>query len=51
MAYSYGDVTLCKEDWSPVFVDFVNKCCEKEVEVRWSVRELMHVSVLSKSNE
>ena len=30
--------------WSYVFADFVKRCCEKNVEKRWSVNQLMDVS-------
>ena len=28
------------------FADFVKRCCEKNVEKRWSVNQLMDVSVI-----
>ena len=28
------------------FADFVKRCCEKNVEKRWSVNQLMNVSVI-----
>ena len=39
--------SLCSEEWSTTFVDFVSKCLVKDVEERWSVSELMEVSGLS----
>ena len=39
--------SLCSEEWSTTFVDFVSKCLVKDVEERWSVSELMEVSSLS----
>ena len=43
--------TLSSSEWSSEFVDFVNKCLEKDVKKRWSVSELMEVSVVMESNE
>ena len=39
--------SLCSEEWSTTFVDFVSKCLVKDVEQRWSVEQLMEVSCLS----
>ena len=38
--------SLSSSEWSAVFVDFVGKCLVKDVEERWSVSELMDVSVV-----
>ena len=32
--------------WSSKFADFVKRCCEKDVEKRWSVNQLMDVSAI-----
>ena len=37
---------LSSSTWSAEFVDFVNKCLMKDVKERWSVSELMEVSVV-----
>ena len=37
---------LSSSKWSAVFVDFVGKCLVKDVSERWSVSELMDVSVV-----
>ena len=37
--------------WSADFVDFVSKCVVRRVEERWSVEQLMSVSVVLKSDE
>ena len=37
---------LSSSKWSAAFVDFVNKCLVKDVKERWSVSELMEVSVV-----
>ena len=37
---------LSSSTWSAAFVDFVNKCLVKDVKERWSVSELMEVSVV-----
>ena len=42
---------LSSSKWSPEFVDFVNKCLVKDVSERWSVSELMNVSVVMESDE
>ena len=39
--------SLCSEEWSTAFVDFMSKCLVKNVEERWSVEQLMEVSSLS----
>ena len=36
--------SLCSEEWSATFVDFVNKCLVKNVGERWSVEQLMEVN-------
>ena len=38
--------SLSSSKWSAAFVDFVSKCLVKNVEERWSVSELMNVSVI-----
>ena len=38
--------SLSSEKWSAEFVDFVSKCLVKDVKERWSVSELMNVSVM-----
>ena len=38
--------SLSSSNWSAAFVDFVNKCLVKDVKERWSVKELMEVSVV-----
>ena len=38
--------SLSSSKWSAAFVDFVNKCLVKDVKERWSVSELMEVSVV-----
>ena len=38
--------SLDAEKWSAAFVDFVNKCLVKDVKERWSVKQLMNVSVV-----
>ena len=43
--------SLSSSKWSAVFVDFVNKCLVKDVKERWSVSELMEVSVVWESDE
>lgn len=35
--------SLSGEKWSPEFVDFVSKCLVKDVNERWSVKQLMEV--------
>ena len=37
---------LSSSKWSAEFVDFVNKCLVKDVKERWSVKQLMNVSVV-----
>ena len=36
--------TLSSSKWSDEFVDFVAKCLVKDVNERWSVKELMEVN-------
>lgn len=36
--------TLSSSKWSDEFVDFVSKCLVKDVNERWSVKELMEVN-------
>ena len=36
--------TLSSSKWSGEFVDFVSKCLVKDVNERWSVKELMEVN-------
>ena len=43
--------SLFSSTWSTEFVDFVNKCLVKDVKERWSVSELMEVSVVWESDE
>ena len=38
--------SLSSSKWSAAFVDFVNKCLMKDVSERWSVKQLMEVSVV-----
>ena len=38
--------SLSSSKWSAAFVDFVNKCLMKDVKERWSVKQLMEVSVV-----
>ena len=38
--------SLSSEKWSVAFVDFVNKCLVRDVNERWSVEQLMNVSVV-----
>ena len=38
--------SLTSSGWSSEFVDFVSKCLVKDVKERWSVSELMEVSVV-----
>ena len=35
---------LSSSKWSDEFVDFVSKCLVKDVNERWSVKELMEVN-------
>ena len=42
---------LSSSKWSAAFVDFVSKCLVKDVKERWSVSELMNVSVVMESDE
>ena len=42
---------LSSSTWSAAFVDFVGKCLVKDVKERWSVKELMEVSVVWESDE
>ena len=52
--YNPGDVrdtvcefrlpSLCSEEWSAAFVDFVSNCLVKDVGKRWSVEQLMEVN-------
>ena len=37
---------LSSSTWSAAFVDFVSKCLVKDVKERWSVKQLMEVSVV-----
>ena len=41
-------LSLSSEKWSVAFVDFVNKCLVRDVNERWSVKQLMQVSCFSK---
>ena len=43
--------SLSSSKWSTAFVDFVNKCLVKDVKERWSVSDLMEVSVVMESDE
>ena len=43
--------SLSSSKWSPAFVDFVGRCLMKDVKERWSVSELMNVSVVWESDE
>ena len=38
--------SLSSSKWSTEFVDFVDKCLVKDVKERWSVNQLMEVSVV-----
>ena len=38
--------SLSSSKWSAAFVDFVKKCLVKNVKKRWSVSQLMNVSVV-----
>ena len=38
--------SLSSSKWSAAFVDFVNKCLMKDVKERWSVKQLMEVSLM-----
>ena len=40
----YDPPSLSSEKWSAEFVDFVGKCLVKDVNERWSVKQLMEVS-------
>ena len=42
---------LSSSKWSAAFVDFVDKCLMRDVKERWSVSELMEVSVVWESDE
>ena len=41
--------SLSSPGWSEAFVDFVGKCLVRDVEERWSVDELMSVSVFDEA--
>ena len=43
--------SLSSSRWSQDFVDFVSKCLVKDVNERWSVTQLMDVSVVMNGNE
>ena len=43
--------SLSSYEWSSEFVDFVSKCLVKDVEERWSVKELMEVRVVLGSDD
>ena len=43
--------SLSSSKWSTAFVEFVDKCLVKDVSERWSVKELMEVSVVWESDE
>ena len=43
--------SLSSSKWSAAFVDFVNKCLMKDVKERWSVKQLVNVSVVWESEE
>ena len=43
--------SLSSSKWSAAFVDFVGKCLVKDVKERWSVKQLMNVSVVLESDE
>ena len=43
--------SLSSEKWSAAFVDFVNKCLVRDVNERWSVKQLMNVSCFSNDSE
>ena len=38
--------SLSSSKWSAEFVDFVDKCLMRDVKERWSVKQLMNVSVV-----
>ena len=46
-----GLPSLSREQWSAECVDFVSKCVVRRVEERWSVEQLMSVSVVLESDE
>ena len=43
--------SLSFSKWSAAFVDFVSKCLVNDVKERWSVKQLMKVSVVLESYE
>ena len=43
--------SLSSEKWPAAFVDFVNKCLMRDVNERWSVEQLMNVSVFVENDE
>ncbi len=40
--------SISSSKWSTQFVDFVSKCCTKDVNERWSVKDLMNVRVVER---
>ena len=48
---NYEPPTLSSPKWTHAFVDFVSKCLMKDVKERWSVKQLMEVSVVLESDE
>lgn len=40
--------SISSSKWSTQFVDFVSKCCIKDVNERWSVKDLMNVRVVER---
>ena len=42
--------SLSSSKWSDEFVDFMSKCLVKDVKERWSVKQLMEVSVVWESD-
>ena len=43
--------SLSSSKWSAAFVDFVKKCLVKDVKKRWSVSQLMNVSIVWESHD
>lgn len=43
--------SLSSSKWSAAFVDFVRRCLMKDVQERWSVWELMNVSIVLRRDE
>ena len=43
--------SLSSSKWSAAFVDFVSKCLVKDVDERWSVKQLMEVNAVMWSDD